>query len=557
MMVLSQAADSNENPPRLELGDIVVIDKASDCDSGVHDAAFAVVFRVEGTTGDAWYHLLLMTGLTAVATDQHLFPVDSGDLLLDQEVSCPSTIDLTTYRVHQANHLVRVGSIAVRCLEKISRRMIGAMVERHHDHFECDVSFQPGSTPIPVSGKVIDAHEKRLMVEASLDGWLTAGRFNDDFEAGLSKFLGVKHLLTVNSGSSANLVAFTALMSSKLGKQAIRKGDEVLTVAAGFPTTVNPIIQAGCIPVFLDVDPKTYNIDTSDIESAVTSKTRAVMLAHTLGNPFNLDVIRGLCEKHGLWLIEDCCDALGTEYRGQKVGTFGDVATLSFYPAHHITMGEGGAVFTNSGKLKPILESMRDWGRDCFCRPGIDNTCGKRFDWQLGELPAGYDHKYIYSHAGYNLKISDMQAACAAGQLHKLHDFIRKRKDNFRFLYECFSDCEDYLILPQETPYSDPSWFGFPVTLRSDRVSRRQLLKFLEARKIGTRLIFAGNLTRQPYMKDHSYRVHGSLSNTDTIMNNAFWLGVYPALNTQQLTFVAESVKEFLQAENLPFIENS
>ncbi len=556
-MVLSQAADSNENPPRLELGDIVVINKASDCDSGVHDAAFAVVFRVEGTAGDAWYHLLLMTGLTAVATDQHLFPVDPGDLLLDQEVSCPSTIDLTTYRVHQANHLVRVGSIAVRCLEKISRRMIGAMVEMHHDHFECDVSFQPGSTPIPVSGKVIDAQEKRLMVEASLDGWLTAGRFNDDFEAGLSKFLGVKHLLTVNSGSSANLVAFTALMSSKLGKQAIRKGDEVLTVAAGFPTTVNPIIQAGCIPVFLDVDPKTYNIDTSDIESAVTSKTRAVMLAHTLGNPFNLDVIRGLCEKYGLWLVEDCCDALGTEYRGQKVGTFGDVATLSFYPAHHITMGEGGAVFTNSGKLKPILESMRDWGRDCFCRPGIDNTCGKRFDWQLGELPAGYDHKYIYSHAGYNLKISDMQAACAAGQLHKLHDFIRKRKDNFRFLYECFSDCEDYLILPQETPYSDPSWFGFPVTLRSDRVSRRQLLKFLEARKIGTRLIFAGNLTRQPYMKDHSYRVHGSLSNTDTIMNNAFWLGVYPALNTQQLTFVAESVKEFLQAENLPFIENS
>lgn len=555
-MVVTEEVGSSKNPPRFKPGDIVVIDKAPDCDSSVHDTAFPVVFRVGGTARDAWYHLLSMTGLNATATELHFIPADSEDLLFDREISCPSTIDLTAYRVHQANHLVDVSAITVRCLEKISRRMIGAMVERHHDHFESDVSFQPGRTPIPVSGKVINAHEKRLLVEASLDGWLTAGRFNDEFEAGLSKFLGVKHLLTVNSGSSANLVASTALTSSKLGKQAVRKGDEVLTVAAGFPTTVNPIIQAGCIPVFLDVDPKTYNIDANDIESAITKKTRAVMLAHTLGNPFNLDVIRELCEKYGLWLVEDCCDAVGTEYRGQKVGTFGDVATLSFYPAHHITMGEGGAVFTNSGKLKPILESMRGWGRDSFCRSGIDNTCGNRFDLQLGERPAGYDHKYIHSHAGYNLKISDTQAACAAGQIHKLDDFIGRRKENFRFLCECFSDCEDYLVLLQETPHSDPSWFRFLLALRSDRVSRRQLLKFLEARKIGTRPIFAGNLIRQPYMRDHSYRVHGGLLNTDIMMNNAFWLGVYPVLNTRQLTFVAESVKAFLQAENLPFIEN-
>jgi CDP-6-deoxy-D-xylo-4-hexulose-3-dehydrase len=380
-----------------------------------------------------------------------------------------------------------------------------------------------------------------------LDGWLTAGRFNVEFEKRLAAFIGIKYLITVNSGSSANLVAFSTLTSPKLGERAIQKGDEVIGVAAGFPTTVNPILQFGAVPVFVDVDPLTHNIDASKIEAAISSKTKAIMLAHSLGNPFNLDVVTALCKKYNLWLVEDCCDALGTTYRGQMVGTFGDIGTLSFYPAHHITMGEGGAVFTNNGELKQIAESFRDWGRDCYCQPGKDNTCGKRFCQKLGDLPQGYDHKYTYSHLGFNLKITDMQAACGLAQLEKAPQFIQARKDNFAFLKERLKDCEQFINLPVATEYSDPSWFGFPITMKEDSpVTRLELLTYLEQNKVGTRLLFAGNLTRQPYMAGATYRVSGVLTNTDNVMNNTFWIGVQPALTTEMLEFAARKIETYL-----------
>ena len=410
-----------------------------------------------------------------------------------------------------------------------------------------DQEFRPGESRVPVSGKVIGAEELDNMVAASLDGWLTAGRFNEQFEKELAQFIGVRHLITVNSGSSANLTAFNTLTSPKLKDRAIKPGDEVIGVAAGFPTTVNPIIQFGAVPVFVDVDLGTYNIDAEKIEAAITEKTRAIMLAHTLGNPFNLDVITALCKKYNLWLIEDCCDALGSTYDGKMLGTFGDIGTLSFYPAHHITMGEGGAVFTNSGQLKAIAESFRDWGRDCYCAPGKDNTCGKRFEWQLGDLPEGYDHKYTYSHLGYNLKISDMQAACGLAQLQKARAFIEKRKENFAYLKERLASCEEFLLLPNATPKSDPSWFGFPITLKPEAgVDRVNLLNYLNDNKIDTRLLFAGNLTRQPYMKGKNYRVSGDLTNTDVIMNDTFWIGVFPGLDEAHLEFMSEAIESFL-----------
>jgi len=384
------------------------------------------------------------------------------------------------------------------------------------------------------------------MVDASLDAWLTTGRFNDAFEKRLKKFLGVKHVLTVNSGSSANLVAFSALTSPKLGKRAIKPGDEVIAVAAGFPTTVNPVIQHGCIPVFVDVHIPTYNIDPDKIEAAITDKTKAIMIAHTLGNPFDLKKVRELADKYHLWLIEDCCDALGSTYNGKMVGAFGDIATLSFYPAHHITTGEGGAVFTNSGKLKLILESVRDWGRDCFCAPGKDDSCGKRFCWKLGGLPEGYDHKYVYSHIGYNLKISDMQAAAGLAQMDRLEGFIEARKGNFAYLKNALLPLEKYLILPEVTPNSDPSWFGFPITVRENApFCRLKLLKYLDNKNIGSRLLFAGNLIKQPYFSDVNYRVSGNLDNTDLIMNNTFWLGVFPGLSHEKLDYVVENLEEF------------
>ena len=419
--------------------------------------------------------------------------------------------------------------------------------------------FEPGVTPIPPAGKSLDATELQHMVEAALDGWLTTGRFNDAFEERLARFLGVKHLITVNSGSSANLIAFNTLTSPKLGERAIQPGDEVIAVAAGFPTTVNPILQYGAVPVFVDVELGTYNIDASRVEAAIGPRTKAIMLAHTLGNPFNLEVITRLCRRHHLWLIEDCCDALGSTYAlspsppagattPRMVGTFGDIGTLSFYPAHHITMGEGGAVFTNSGLLKPIAESFRDWGRDCFCATGRDNTCNKRFAWQLGTLPAGYDHKYCYSHAGYNLKITDMQAACGLAQLAKAPDFIARRKANFAFLTEHLQACAEFLILPTATPQSDPSWFGYPLTLRPEAgVSRVDLLRHLDQHRIGTRLLFGGNLTRQPYFQGRHYRVAGELTNTDRIMHDTFWIGLQPALTQEMLAYSVEQIGAFFR----------
>ena len=426
------------------------------------------------------------------------------------------------------------------------RQEISKLVEQYANVALASKPFVAGETVIPPSGKVIGARELQLMVEASLDGWLTTGRFNAEFEKKLAEFIGVKFLLSVNSGSSANLVAFSTLTSPKLGERAIKKGDEVIGVAAGFPTTVNPIVQFGAIPVFVDVDMATHNINADLIEAAITPKTKAIMLAHTLGNPFNLGKVKALCEKYNLWLVEDCCDALGATYDGKLVGTFGDIATLSFYPAHHITMGEGGAVLTNNPMLKVIAESFRDWGRDCYCAPGCDNTCGNRFGQKYGSLPQGYDHKYVYAHLGYNLKITDMQAACGLAQLERAQDFIDTRKRNFALLKERLSSLSEFLEIAEATPNSDPSWFGFPATLKeSSGVKRVDLLKYLDQHKIGTRLLFAGNLTRQPYFQNLEYRVVGELTNTDRTMNQTFWLGVQPSLGQEHFDFVGEKLEEF------------
>ena len=409
--------------------------------------------------------------------------------------------------------------------------------------------FIPNVSEVPVSGKVIGTLELQNMVEASLDGWLTTGRFNQRFEEKLSKFLGIKCVLTVNSGSSANLIAFSTLTSSKLKERAIQKGDEVISVAAGFPTTINPIIQFGAIPVFVDIKIPTYNVDENLIEAAITSKTRAVMLAHTLGNPFNIKKIKEICDKYNLWLIEDSCDALGSKFEGQIIGTFGDLATLSFYPAHHITMGEGGAVFTNSKKLERIAESFRDWGRDCYCEPGKDNTCNKRFSWKLGDLPFGYDHKYTYSHLGYNMKITDMQAACGLAQLESLDKFINKRKENFNFLYKNLKNLDEFLILPEPEKNSEPSWFGFPLSLKKNKkFSRNDLVQYLNNNKIHTRLLFSGNIIKQPYMKNVIYKVSGDLRNTDFVMENTFWIGLYPGLNEQHLGYTCDKIRFYLES---------
>jgi len=427
------------------------------------------------------------------------------------------------------------------------RKQILALVDSYAAIEYTAKPFVPGQSVVPPAGKVIGAGELKNMVEASLDGWLTTGRFNAMFEKRLADYIGVDYVSTVNSGSSANLVAFSALTSPKLGERAIRQGDEVIGVAAGFPTTVNPILQFGAVPVFVDVELGTYNVRADLLEAAIGPKTKAIMLAHTLGNPYNLEVVVALCKKHNLWLIEDCCDALGATYKGQKVGTFGDIGTVSFYPAHHITMGEGGAVFTNNLELKLIMDSFRDWGRDCYCEPGKDNTCNKRFCWQLGELPYGYDHKYTYSHLGYNLKISDMQAACALAQMDRLEGFIAQRRANFDYLHNRLQSCAEFLILPEATPDSEPSWFGFPITLRDNApVSRVDLLTYLDQQKIGTRLLFAGNLMRQPYMAGRNVRVASELINTEIVMNQTFWVGIYPGLNEEMLDHTARNIESYL-----------
>jgi len=430
-------------------------------------------------------------------------------------------------------------------LEQI-RDQIASLVSEYAAEKYAPTQFEAGVSVIPPSGKVIGERELQLMVEASLDGWLTTGRFNEDFEKKLADFIGVKHLITVNSGSSANLVAFSALTSPKLGDRAIKKGDEVIGVAAGFPTTVNPIVQFGAIPVFVDVDMKTHNINADLVEAAITPKTKAIMLAHTLGNPFNLAKIKAICENHNLWLVEDCCDALGAKYNGEHVGTFGDIATVSFYPAHHITMGEGGAVFTNDPQLASIAESFRDWGRDCYCKPGCDNTCGTRFSTQLGTLPAGYDHKYTYSHLGYNLKITDMQAACGLAQLERLPEFIQARNKNYSYLKSKLANLSDFLTVAEPTENSTPSWFGFPITLKEGAgVELVEVTKYLDQNNIGTRLLFAGNLIRQPYFQGLEYRAATQLNNTDITMSNTFWVGIYPGLTNKHLDYVALKLEQF------------
>lgn len=428
------------------------------------------------------------------------------------------------------------------------RARIAALVVEYHDVAFAVRPFIPGETPVPVSGRVFDAVDVQHLVDSSLDFWLTTGRFATQFEREFARFCGVRKALLVNSGSSADLLALTALTSPKLGSRRLTPGDEVITVAAGFPTTVNPIIQNGLIPVFLDVTIPDYNIDSTQLEAAVSPRTRAVMFAHTLGNPANMAAIAEFVKRHDLYLIEDCCDAIGGTYGGQKVGTFGDVATASFYPAHHITMGEGGAVFTNNLKLKVLIESYRDWGRDCWCEPGKENTCGKRFGWQVGDLPFGYDHKYIYSHIGYNLKVTDMQAAIGVSQLKKLPEFIAARRRNFSYLRRGLLGLQDFFILPEATQNSDPSWFGFPIAVRSGApFTRGELVQHLDSRKIGTRLLFAGNLLKQPAYKDINHRVIGELANTDFVMNQVFWIGVFPGLSDAHKDYMLSTLHDFVR----------
>jgi len=425
------------------------------------------------------------------------------------------------------------------------RDRIRALVAEYYREAFPTPEFVPGSSPVPISGRVFDEQELKLLVDSSLDFWLTTGRFAEQFEREFAKFVGVREAVLVNSGSSANLLAVAALTSKRLGDRRLRPGDEVITLAAGFPTTVNPIVQNGLVPVFVDVHIPTFNVDVSYLEPALSGRTRAIIFAHTLGNPFDLDAVTAFAKKHGLWLIEDCCDALGSTYRGQNVGTFGDLATVSFYPAHHITMGEGGCVLTNQPLVRTLVESFRDWGRDCWCAPGKENTCGKRFDWQAGELPHGYDHKYIYSHVGYNLKATDMQAAVGVAQLKKLPAFIAARKRNFEYLKAGLKDVEEHFVLPEATPNSDPSWFGFPLLLRETApFSRNALIEFLNGRKIGTRQLFGGNLVRQPAYADLNYRVVGDLRMSDRVMNQAFWIGVYPGLTQPMLDYVLETMNE-------------
>ncbi|MDR3763137.1 MAG: lipopolysaccharide biosynthesis protein RfbH [Acidobacteriota bacterium] len=433
---------------------------------------------------------------------------------------------------------------AAECL----REQIRQLVAEYHAEAFAPRPFVPGESGVPVSGKVFDAEDIQHAVDASLDFWLTTGRFADQFEREFARVMGVRDARLVNSGSSANLVALSALTSHTLGERALRSGDEVITVAAGFPTTLNPILQNNLVPVFVDVQLDTYDVDCSQLEAAVSPRTRAVMIAHTLGNPFDLDAVTAFCKKHNLWLVEDCCDAVGSTYKGQQVGSFGDIATASFYPAHHITMGEGGAVMTSRPSLTKLIESFRDWGRDCWCAPGKDNTCGKRFQWQLGKLPCGYDHKYTYSHIGYNLKLSDMQAAVGVSQLKKLAGFIAARKANFKRLSEGLNDLQNVLRLPQATPGADPSWFGFPLAVRPESgVTREKVIAHLNDAKIGTRLLFGGNLLRQPAYADTKYRTVGELPNTDYVMNNVFWVGVFPGLSAAMIDYIVEQVHRVMQ----------
>ena len=427
------------------------------------------------------------------------------------------------------------------------RNKIMELISQYAEDVHSKKPFIPGKSSIPVSGRVFGGKEIQMLVSSSLDFWLTTGRFNEEFEKRLGKFLGVKFVITTNSGSSANLLALSSLTSEQLGEKSLKPGDEVITVAAGFPTTVNPILQNNLIPIFIDVQIPSYVIDENLIEENITKKTKAIMIAHTLGNAFNIKKITDIARKHNLWLIEDCCDALGTTYDEKFVGTFGDLSTLSFYPAHHITMGEGGAVLTNNPQLKRIVESFRDWGRDCYCPTGKSNTCGKRFEWKLGDLPFGYDHKYTYSHVGYNLKITDMQAAIGLAQLDRLPEFIKIRKENFELLYSGLSSFEKFLILPSSSENCKPSWFGFPIRIKEESpVQRNEMVQYLSQRNIDTRLLFGGNLMKQPAYENITFRKVGNFINTDIVLNQVFWLGVAPLLTEHQLSYVTDSLSKLV-----------
>jgi CDP-6-deoxy-D-xylo-4-hexulose-3-dehydrase len=426
------------------------------------------------------------------------------------------------------------------------RDEIMQLVGEYYDLVHAPAPFDPGRSGAPVNGRVFDASDIRSLVDSALEFWLTTGRFNAEFQQRLANRIGVRYALTTNSGSSANLLAFSALTSPLLGERALTPGDEVITAAAGFPTTVNPALMAGMVPVFVDIEIPSYNIDVEAVAAAITPKTRAIMVAHTLGNPFDAQRLAELAEQHGLWLVEDCCDALGSTIGGRHVGTFGDIGTLSFYPAHHITMGEGGAVFTGDPVLRRAVEAFRDWGRDCYCETGQDNTCQRRFDWQLGELPHGYDHKFTYSHLGYNLKITDMQAAVGLAQLGHLEDFIAARRRNFARLKADLAELEHLFVLPQASPGTDPSWFGFLLTVREDApFSRDDIVRYLNQQRVATRLLFGGNLTRQPYMIGREFRVHGELANSDRAMRRSFWIGLYPGLSPEAIAYMLQTIRDF------------
>lgn len=475
--------------------------------------------------------------------------LEAGELVLEKGREVPLGIDINCMlKIKEKEIRGKAGFITRSCLERIWKSDFSRRAEQFYKLFHAPQPFEPGKTCVSCSGKVYDEKELISLIDSSLDFWLTTGRYASIFEENLANFLGVRYSLLTNSGSSANLLAISSLTSLKLEDRQLKPGDEILTVAAGFPTTVTPIVQNRLVPVFVDVDLATYNVNVEQLEAAVSPKTRAIILAHTLGNPFNLDAVTEIARQHNLWLIEDNCDALGSTYKGLYTGAFGDLATLSFYPAHHITMGEGGAVLTSSTLLKRVVESFRDWGRDCWCQPGKDNTCGRRFDWQLGELPSGYDHKYTYSHLGYNLKMTDMQAAIGVAQLAKLADFESMRRKNFQQLYHGLQKYEDVLILPKATENADPCWFGFPLTVRDGApFTRQQLVQHLEERRICTRLLFAGNILKQPAFQGAHYRVAGELKNTDLIMERTFWIGVYPGLGQKEINYVLDTLEWFMR----------
>ncbi len=527
---------------KLELGDIVVANYPS-LGKNIEKKELGLVYDIK-EDGFQILHITTEENLD----HSHSVKISNKDLIdgnLPQDY-----IIITDSMLFIGKELIiqKVAKISIQKIDKLLRQMAHTIIEKHynvvHKKYE---DFIPGETYIHYAGRVYNAEEMKALVDSALDFWITAGRFAKQFEEEFTKFLGVKHCILTNSGSSANLLAISALTSPKLGERRLKIGDEVITTACAFPTTVNPIIQNNLIPVFVDVDIGTYNIQAGKIEEALSKKTKAIFLAHTLGNPFNLDKVLEICEKYDLWLIEDNCDALGSKYKGQYTGTSGHIATFSFYPAHHITMGEGGALVTNDTQLKRLIDSFRDWGRDCWCEPGHDNTCGKRFNWHLGDLPSGYDHKYIYSHIGYNLKVTDMQAAIGVEQLKKITWFIERRKRNFQMLYDGLEKYEEYFILPKALSESEPSWFGFPISIKKDsRFKRDRIVNYLEENKIATRMLFGGNLIRQPAYNNIKYRKSDLLGNTDFVMNNHFWIGVYPGLKQTMIEYIIEKFHAFM-----------